>query len=158
MGRRRKGSPVHGWVVLDKPQGVTSTQAVARVRKLFDAQKAGHAGTLDPLATGVLAIALGEATKPVPFVMEGEKLYRFTVRWGYATATDDAQGEVVERSDVRPTEAAIHAEIPAFTGEIMQVPPAFSAIKVAGARAYDLARNGEAFTLEPRLTSIHSAT
>jgi len=158
MGRRRKGSPVHGWVVLDKPQGVTSTQAVARVRKLFDAQKAGHAGTLDPLATGVLAIALGEATKTVPFVMEGEKLYRFTVRWGYATATDDAQGDVVERSDVRPTEAAIHAEIPAFTGEIMQVPPAFSAIKVAGVRAYDLARNGEAFTLEPRPTSIHSAT
>ena len=108
MARRRKGSPVHGWVVLDKPKSVTSTQAVSRVRRLFDAQKAGHAGTLDPMATGVLAIALGEATKTVPYAMEGDKLYRFTARWGEATATDDAEGAVTARSDVRPKIGRAH--------------------------------------------------
>src|SRR6476661_9121350 len=129
MPRKRKGSPVHGWVVLDKPKGMTSTQALSRVRRLFDAAKAGHAGTLDPLATGVLAIALGEATKTVPYAMDGEKLYRFTARWGEARNTDDAEGEVTQRSEVRPSEAQILAQIPQFTGDILQVPPAFSAIK-----------------------------
>src|SRR6188768_3924732 len=130
MGRRNKGQPVHGWVIVDKPIGVTSTQVVARVRRVFDANKAGHAGTLDPLATGVLAVALGEATKTVPYAMDGEKLYRFTARWGEARNTDDAEGEVTQRSEVRPSEAQILAQIPQFTGDILQVPPAFSAIKV----------------------------
>lgn len=154
MGRRRSGQPVHGWLVLDKPIGLSSTVAVSRVRRLFNAQKAGHAGTLDPLATGVLAVALGEATKTVPYAMDGEKLYRFTARWGEARDTDDAEGEVVERSDVRPTESQILAQLPRFTGDIQQVPPAFSAIKVKGERAYDLAREGEDFSLEPRTISI----
>jgi tRNA pseudouridine55 synthase len=157
MGRRRKGSPVHGWVVLDKPEGITSTQAVARVRRVFDAQKAGHAGTLDPLATGVLAVALGEATKTVSFAMDGEKLYRFTARWGEATDTDDSQGKVVARSDARPTAADILAALPQFTGEISQVPPAYSAIKVDGERAYDLARDGETVNLEARQIFIRES-
>jgi tRNA pseudouridine55 synthase len=157
MGRRRKGQPVHGWVVLDKPKGITSTQAVARVRRAFDAAKAGHAGTLDPLATGVLAIALGEATKTVSYAMEGEKLYRFTAAWGEARDTDDSEGAVVARSEVRPTEAQIHAALPRFTGEIMQVPPAYSAVKVAGERAYDLAREGETVTLEARPIVVSAA-
>ena len=157
MGRRRSGQPVHGWVVLDKPMGLSSTVAVSRVKRLFNAQKAGHAGTLDPLATGVLAVALGEATKTVPYAMDGEKLYRFTARWGESRDTDDAEGEVVERSDVRPTEAQILAQLPRFTGDILQVPPAFSAIKVKGERAYDLAREGEEFSLEPRTVSIRAA-
>jgi tRNA pseudouridine55 synthase len=144
-------------MVLDKPEGLTSTQAVARVRKLFDAQKAGHAGTLDPLATGVLPIALGEATKTVPFVMDGEKRYRFTARWGIATDTDDSQGREIARSEARPTREAIRNAIPAFTGEISQVPPRFSAIKVDGERAYDLAREGEEFTLNAREITIHHA-
>src|SRR5215510_8283900 len=124
MGRKRTGLPVHGWVILDKPIGLSSTSAVSRVKRLFQAQKAGHAGTLDPLATGVLAVALGEATKTVPYAMDGEKLYRFTARWGEARNTDDAEGEVTERSEVRPTEAEILARIPQFTGDILQVPPA----------------------------------
>jgi tRNA pseudouridine55 synthase len=157
MGRRRSGQPVHGWLVLDKPIGLSSTVAVSRVRRLFDAQKAGHAGTLDPLATGVLAVALGEATKTVPYAMDGEKLYRFTARWGESRDTDDAEGEVLERSDVRPTEAQILTQLPRFIGEVFQVPPAFSAIKVQGERAYDLARGGEEFTLAPRQISIHAA-
>ena len=157
MARKRKGSPVHGWVVLDKPRGITSTQAVSRVRRLFDAQKAGHAGTLDPLATGVLAIALGEATKTVPYAMDGDKLYRFTARWGEARDTDDAEGKVVARSDARPSESQIGAAIPGFIGEIMQVPPAYSAIKVDGERAYDLAREGEEVVLEARPIHIHAA-
>lgn len=157
MGRRRSGQPVHGWLVLDKPLGLSSTVAVSRVKRLFDAQKAGHAGTLDPLATGVLAVALGEATKTVPYAMEGEKLYRFTARWGEARDTDDAEGEVVDRSDVRPTQAQILAQLPRFTGDLLQVPPAFSAIKVKGERAYDLAREGEEFSLEPRTVSIRAA-
>jgi tRNA pseudouridine55 synthase len=148
--RRKKGNPVHGWVVLDKPIGMTSTQAVGAVRRLFEAQKAGHAGTLDPLATGILPIALGEATKTVPFAVDGEKAYRFTVRFGVETDTDDAEGQVVRTSDVLPTLEAIENVLPDFTGEISQVPPAFSAIKVDGERAYDLARAGEDVVLEPR--------
>ena len=150
MTRRKKGNPVHGWVVLDKPMGMTSTQAVGAVRRLFEAQKAGHAGTLDPLATGILPIALGEATKTVPFAVDGEKAYRFTMRFGVETDTDDAEGKVVRTSDVLPTLEAIESVLPDFTGEISQVPPAFSAIKVDGERAYDLARAGEDVVLEPR--------
>jgi tRNA pseudouridine55 synthase len=150
MARRKKGNPVHGWVVLDKPMGMTSTQAVGAVRRLFEAQKAGHAGTLDPLATGILPIALGEATKTVPFAVDGEKAYRFTMRFGVETDTDDAEGKVVRTSDVLPTLEEIESVLPDFTGEISQVPPAFSAIKVDGERAYDLARAGEEVVLEPR--------
>lgn len=150
MARRKKGNPVHGWVVLDKPIGMTSTQAVGAVRRLFEAQKAGHAGTLDPLATGILPIALGEATKTVPFAVDGEKAYRFTVRFGAETDTDDAEGQVVRTSDVLPTLEDIENVLADFTGEISQVPPSFSAIKVDGNRAYDLARNGETVELEPR--------
>jgi len=150
MARRKKGSPVHGWLILDKPLEMTSTTAVAVVKRLFDAQKAGHAGTLDPLATGILPIALGEATKTVSFAVDGEKSYRFTVRWGAETTTDDTEGTVSNRSDRRPAPAEIAALLPRFTGEIMQVPPQFSAIKVDGNRAYDLARDGETVELDPR--------
>ncbi|MSP48391.1 MAG: tRNA pseudouridine(55) synthase TruB [Alphaproteobacteria bacterium] len=152
--RRRKGQKVDGWVIVDKPAGPTSTQVVGKVRRLFDANKAGHGGTLDPLATGILPIALGEATKTVPFVMDGRKAYRFTIRWGEARTTDDAEGEVAGTSDVRPTAAAIEAALPRFVGVISQVPPAFSAIKVKGARAYDLARDGETVVLAPRAIEI----
>src|SRR2546423_343635 len=150
MGRRKKGKLVHGWVVLDKPPGMTSTQAVSAVRRLFDARKAGHAGTLDPLATGVLPIALGEATKPVPYAVDGTKHYRFRVRWGAATDTDDAEGRITASSDLRPSRQGIEVLLPRFTGEILQTPPAFSAIKVDGNRAYDLARAGEIVELEAR--------
>jgi tRNA pseudouridine55 synthase len=150
MVRRKKGNPVHGWVVLDKPLGMTSTQAVGAVRRLFDAQKAGHAGTLDPLATGILPIALGEATKTVPFAVDGEKAYRFTVRFGIETDTDDAEGQIVRTSEKLPTAQEIANILADFTGEISQVPPTFSAIKVEGNRAYDLARSGEDVVLEPR--------
>lgn len=156
MARRKRGRAVHGWLVLDKPPGMTSTQAVGAVRRLFDARKAGHAGTLDPLATGLLPIAFGEATKTVPYAVDGTKNYRFTVRWGAATDTDDAEGRITRTSELRPTRAAIEALLPQFTGEIEQVPPAFSAIKVAGERAYDLAREGEAVTLEPRRVEVES--
>jgi tRNA pseudouridine55 synthase len=142
VARKRRGRPVHGWIVLDKPLGMTSTRAVGLVRRLCDAQKAGHGGTLDPLASGVLPIALGEATKTVPFVMDGAKRYAFTVRWGVATETDDAEGGVVETSPLRPYEAEIAAALAAFTGTIEQTPPAFSAIKIDGKRAYDIARAG----------------
>jgi tRNA pseudouridine55 synthase len=155
---KRKKRDVSGWLVLDKPYDMTSTQAVGKVRWLFAAKKAGHAGTLDPLATGILPIALGEATKTVPNVQDGEKLYRFTVKWGVATATDDAEGEVVATSDVRPSRDAVLALLPRFTGEIDQVPPAFSAIKVAGERAYDLARAGETVELAPRPVVIERFT
>ena len=157
MARKRKGSPIHGWVVLDKPGSMTSTQAVTRVRRLFDAAKAGHAGTLDPLATGVLAIALGEATKTVPYAMDGEKLYRFTARWGEGRDTDDSEGKVTATSEMRPSREEIIVQLPGFIGEIMQVPPDYSAIKVEGERAYDLAREGETFTLESRPILIHDA-
>lgn len=147
---------VSGWLVLDKPLGMTSTQAVGRVRWLYGAKKAGHAGTLDPLATGILPIALGEATKTVPIVQEGGKVYRFTIRWGAQTSTDDAEGEVIETSERRPTETEVAAALPRFTGAIMQRPPAFSAIKVDGERAYDLARAGEAVDLAERPVTIGS--
>jgi tRNA pseudouridine55 synthase len=149
-GEKRVKRDVSGWIVLNKPYDMTSTQAVGKVRWLLGAKKAGHAGTLDPLATGVLPIALGEATKTVPIVQDGRKVYRFTVKWGEETTTDDAEGTVTERSDVRADEATIRGALPAFTGEIMQTPPIFSAIKVDGERAYDLARAGEAVVLEPR--------
>ncbi len=154
MARRKKGNPVHGWLILDKPLAATSTQALGAVKRIYEAQKAGHAGTLDPLATGILPIAFGEATKTVSFAMEGEKAYRFTVRWGEETNTDDAEGEATQRSDKRPARADIEAILPQFTGEILQRPPSFSAIKVAGNRAYDLARDGEIIELEPRLVVI----
>src|SRR5215475_11527049 len=137
MGRRKKGQPVHGWVILDKPQGMTSTQAVAAIRRIFDARKAGHAGTLDPLATGILAIALGEATKTVPYAMDAEKTYRFTATWGEARDSDDSEGTVTGTSDKRPAQAEIEALLPRFTGLLSQIPPAYSAIKVSGERAYD---------------------
>jgi tRNA pseudouridine55 synthase len=154
MARRKKGNPVNGWVVLDKPLNMTSTQAVAAVRRAFNAQKAGHAGTLDPLATGILPIALGEATKTVPFAVDGEKVYRFAIRWGAETTTDDAEGAIVAESAERPTRADIEALLGQFTGEIMQVPPQFSAIKVDGKRAYDMAREGETVVLEARPVTI----
>ena len=157
MGRRRKGRPVSGWVVLDKPFDLTSTSAVTRVRRLFDAQKAGHAGTLDPLATGILPIALGEATKTVPFMMEADKAYRFTIEWGRSTRSFDAEGETTAQSDVRPTREEVEALLPRFVGEIQQVPPAFSAVKIDGERAYDLARQGVEVELEPRTVVIHEA-
>ena len=157
MGRRRKGDPVSGWVNLDKPRGLGSTAAVGRVRRALNAQKAGHAGTLDPLASGVLPIALGEATKTVPFLMAADKTYRFTVRWGVETASFDAEGAVTAVSDDRPTPAAISEALSAFVGEIDQVPPAYSAIKVAGERAYDLAREGLSVPLDARKVVIHRA-
>jgi len=147
---KKRGRPVHGWVIVDKPLGLTSTQCLAKVRRLTDAAKAGHGGTLDPLATGILPIALGEATKTVNWVMGAGKTYRFTVRWGEATETDDTEGAVSDRSDVRPDRAAIEAMLPSFTGEIMQRPPAYSAIKVDGKRSYDLARKGDAPELAAR--------
>lgn len=147
---------INGWVVLDKPIGMTSTHAVSRLKRIFNAKKAGHAGTLDPLASGLLPIAFGEATKTVPFVQEGEKAYRFTVRWGMETDTDDSDGAVTARSDERPREAAILTLLPRFTGTIDQKPPAFSAIKINGERAYDLARDGEMPDLASRPVTIHS--
>ncbi|HEX9558043.1 MAG TPA: tRNA pseudouridine(55) synthase TruB [Reyranella sp.] len=150
MSRRKTGDKVDGWVILDKPVGLGSTPAVGKVRRLFGAQKAGHGGTLDPLASGVLPIALGEATKTVPFVMDGRKEYRFTVRFGEARSTEDAEGEVTATSDARPSDLEIRSALAGFIGEIEQIPPAFSALKVAGKRAYDLARAGEAVALKPR--------
>lgn len=154
-GKKRKYAEVHGWVILDKPVGMTSTQAVGKVKRLFNCGKAGHAGTLDPLASGCLPIALGEATKTVSFVMDGRKVYRFTVRWGIETTTDDTEGPVAATSDIRPEPDAIRAILPEFTGEILQVPPAFSAVKIDGERAYDLARDGETVELEARPIQVH---
>ena len=157
MARRKKGEVVNGWICLDKPYDFGSTQAVGKVRWLFKAQKAGHAGTLDPLATGVLPIALGEATKTVPFMMDADKAYRFTVEWGRSTTTLDREGETTATSDVRPTREQVEAALPAFVGEIQQIPPDYSAVKVDGERAYDLARAGTAMELKPRAVTIHSA-
>ncbi|HUF86942.1 MAG TPA: tRNA pseudouridine(55) synthase TruB [Thermohalobaculum sp.] len=154
MAGRRKGDRVDGWVVLDKPVGVTSTQAVGKARWAFNARKAGHAGTLDPLGSGVLPIALGEATKTIPVVQDGLKTYRFSIRLGQATATDDAEGAVIASSHTRPTDAAIAAALGAYIGDIAQVPPQFSAVKVAGERAYDLAREGVALDLAPRALRV----
>ena len=147
---------ISGWVVLDKPYDMTSTQAVGKIRWLFGAAKAGHAGTLDPLATGILPIALGEATKAVPQVQDGTKIYRFAIKWGSATTTDDAEGAVVATSDIRPERAALEAVLPQFTGTILQRPPIYSALKVDGERAYDLARAGEAVDLPPREIDVDS--
>ena len=153
--RKREKRDVHGWVILDKPVGMTSTHAVSIIKRLFTARRAGHAGTLDPLASGLLPLALGEATKTVPFVMDGRKRYRFTVRWGEERDTDDAEGKVVGTSEARPAAEAITACLPAFTGTIAQVPPKFSAIKIEGERAYDLARDGQEVVLEARPVDIH---
>ncbi|HEX4180406.1 MAG TPA: tRNA pseudouridine(55) synthase TruB [Caulobacteraceae bacterium] len=157
MGRRNKGDPVSGWVALDKPVDLGSTQAVGRVRRAFNARKAGHAGTLDPLASGVLPIALGEASKTVPFMMEADKTYRFTIAWGATTASFDREGAITGTSDVRPSADAVAVALKAFVGEIEQIPPAFSAIKVDGERAYDLARAGVEVALKPRRVLIHRA-
>jgi tRNA pseudouridine55 synthase len=154
QGDRPKKRDVNGWIVLDKGVGMTSTHAVAVVKRGLSAKKAGHAGTLDPLASGILPIALGEATKTVPFIMDGRKSYVFTVAWGAETNTDDAEGEVVARTDTLPSPAEIEALLPRFTGSIQQVPPRFSAIKIQGERAYDLARDGEVVELQPRVVEI----
>ena len=151
MSRRKpRGRPIDGWLIIDKPPGLTSTDVVTRVKRIFDAQKCGHGGTLDPLATGLLPLAFGAATKTVPFVMDGTKVYHFTLRLGEARDSDDADGAVTQTSEVRPTDEQLRAALPRFRGEIMQVPPAFSAIKVAGERAYDMARDGRPPVLEPR--------
>jgi tRNA pseudouridine55 synthase len=157
VSRRKRGLPVHGWVCLDKPLEMGSTEAVTRVRRLFDARKAGHAGTLDPLATGILPIALGEATKTVPFMMEAQKVYRFSIEWGVSTDSVDREGEIIGQSGVRPSPEAAAGALKAFVGEIDQVPPQFSAIRVDGRRAYDLAREGAAFDLPSRKVMIHEA-
>ena len=158
MGPHR-GQDISGWVVVDKPAGPSSTQVTGRIRRLFDAAKAGHAGTLDPAATGVLAVALGEATKTMPFVADGRKAYRFTVRWGASTTTDDAEGTVTQTAEARPDAAAIRAALPAFTGDILQVPPAFSAVHVDGRRAYEIARTGARSRSRPgRSTSPGSSS
>jgi len=153
--KKIKKRDVHGWVVLDKPVGMTSTHAVAVIKRLFNAKRAGHAGTLDPLASGSLPIALGEATKTVPFVVDSRKTYLFTVRWGDERDTDDAEGRTVNTSDSRPDAAAIRVQLPRFTGTIEQVPPRYSAVKIDGERAYDLARDGEMVELAPRPVTIH---
>lgn len=157
MSGKQKKSPkrdISGWLVLNKPYDFGSTQAVGKVRWLLSAKKAGHAGTLDPLATGILPIAIGEATKTVPFVQDGTKIYRFTLVWGVATNTDDVEGESIATSDIRPTREQVEAVLPQFRGEITQVPPAFSAIKINGERAYDLARAGEKLDMPPRQVQI----
>ena len=153
--RKRKGSQINGWLILDKPPGMTSNRALTIVKRLFDARKAGHSGTLDPLATGVLPIAFGEATKTVPFVFDGVKSYQFTVRWGVETNTHDMEGVVERESAERPTSIAIEAALGNFTGDIQQLPPRFSAIKIDGERAYARARDGQEFELEPRPVTIH---
>ncbi len=156
MGRRgkKKGRPISGWLVFDKPIGMGSTEAVSKIKWLFQAEKAGHAGTLDPLASGMLPIALGEATKTVPYVQDGAKVYRFTVAWGEERSTDDLEGPVTKTSEKRPAEAEILALLPKYTGVIMQTPPQFSAIKIAGERAYDLAREGETVDIPAREIEI----
>ena len=156
--RKPKGRPVSGWLILDKPVDFGSTEAVSKIKWLFKAQKCGHAGTLDPLASGMLPIALGDATKTVPYVMDGRKIYEFTVTWGEERATDDLEGDVTQSSDTRPTEQQIRDILPKYIGTISQVPPQFSAIKIAGERAYDLARDGEAVEIPSREVDIHRLT
>lgn len=155
--RKRKGLPVHGWLNLDKPSNMTSTQAVGALKRLFNAQKVGHSGTLDPLATGILPIAFGEATKTVQWVIDGEKEYIFTIGWGRSTTTLDLEGETDGLSEVRPTSLEINAVLASFIGEIEQIPPKFSAIKIEGKRAYDLARDSDEFELEARPVIVHEA-
>lgn len=156
--RKRKGEPITGWINLFKPVDMTSTQAVAIIKRLYNADKVGHGGTLDPLADGILPIALGQATKTVQWAMDAHKEYVFTIRWGISTASQDAEAEVIATSDVRPDRAAIEAALKRYIGTIQQVPPKYSAIKVAGERAYDLAREGEAFELEAREVDVHAAS
>lgn len=156
MARRKKGNPINGWINLHKPVGMTSNQALGKVKWLLKPQKAGHAGTLDPLASGVLPIALGEATKTVPYIQDAMKTYRFTVTWGEQRATDDAEGEIIAQSDARPTREAIDALLPQFIGDIEQTPPQFSAIKINGERAYDLARDGETVEIAARPVYIEA--
>lgn len=156
--RKPKGRPISGWLILDKPVDFGSTEAVGKIKWLFNAQKAGHAGTLDPLASGMLPIALGDATKTVPYVMDGRKIYEFTVTWGEERASDDLEGEVTQSSEKRPTEEEIRALLPNYTGVISQVPPQFSAIKIAGERAYDLAREGETVEIPSREVQIYRLT
>ena len=151
---KKRGSPVHGWVAFDKPLNMTSTQAVGKIRWLFDAEKAGHGGTLDPLATGLLPIALGEATKTVQWAMDGQKTYHFRAQWGAETSTDDLEGEIIAKSDQRPTRNSIEAILSDFSGDIMQAPPAYSAIKIDGQRAYDMARAGNAPEMQLRPVRI----
>ena len=158
MGRRKKGQAISGWLVIDKPSGPTSSDVVNRVRRLYDARKAGHGGTLDPTATGILPIALGEATKTLPYIADARKRYRFTLKWGTATTTDDAEGPPVETSPNRPRKAEIEACLPSFLGVIDQVPPRFSAIKIAGRRAYEMARAEEHFEIAARPVEIHELT
>ncbi len=157
MGQRNKrGDKVDGWINLDKPVGITSTQAIGKIRRILNAQKVGHAGTLDPLASGVLPIALGEATKTIPYVQDSLKTYEFTVTWGEQRSTDDSEGEVIASSDVRPDAEALQAALPAFIGEIEQIPPKFSAIKIDGQRAYDLARDGRDVEMKSRVVFVES--
>lgn len=158
MARRRKGLTVNGWIIVDKPLGLTSTQVVGKVRRATQAAKLGHGGTLDPLATGILPIALGEATKTIAWCQDATKTYRFQVAWGEATTTDDAEGEVIARSEIRPQGPAIEAVLPGFLGEIDQIPPIFSALKVGGERAYDLARKGQFPELASRRVRIDALT
>ncbi len=150
MARRRKGNPVTGWLIVDKPAGLTSAAIVNKVKWACNAQKAGHAGTLDPAATGLLVVALGEATKAIPYVTDALKAYRFTVRWGQSTNTDDTEGEITGQSDMRPDARQIETTLPRFRGQIEQIPPQFSAVKVDGERAYDLARDGQVTELKSR--------
>lgn len=156
--RKPKGRPVSGWLILDKPVDFGSTEAVGKIKWLFNAQKAGHAGTLDPLASGMLPIALGDATKTVPYVMDGRKIYEFTVTWGEERSTDDLEGEATQTSDQRPSAEDIQALLPNYTGVINQIPPQFSAIKIAGERAYDLAREGEVVEIPSREVEVHRLT
>ncbi|SFA89541.1 tRNA pseudouridine55 synthase [Rhizobium sp. NFR07] len=156
--RKPKGRAVSGWLILDKPVDFGSTEAVSKIKWLLNAQKAGHAGTLDPLASGMLPIALGDATKTVPYVMDGRKIYEFTVTWGEERSTDDLEGEVTQSSDTRPAEQAIRDLLPNYTGTIQQIPPQFSAIKIAGERAYDLARDGETVEIPSREVEVFRLT
>ena len=155
--RKRKGDPVHGWLAVDKPVDITSTRVVGILKRLYNAQKAGHGGTLDPLADGILPIAFGEATKTAQWAMDCDKEYVFTIEWGTSTASQDKEGEITATSDVRPAKAEIEAALPGFIGEIEQVPPKYSAIKIEGARAYDLARDGETFDIPSRLVDVYEA-
>ncbi|MEO0607056.1 MAG: tRNA pseudouridine(55) synthase TruB [Pseudomonadota bacterium] len=155
--RKRKGDPVHGWLAVDKPVDMTSTQVVGRLRRLFNAQKAGHGGTLDPLADGILPIAFGEATKTAQWAMDCDKEYVFTIEWGSSTASQDKEGEVIARSDVRPSKSEIESAVLGFIGDIEQIPPKYSAIKVGGERAYDLAREGETFEIASRQVTVYEA-
>jgi tRNA pseudouridine55 synthase len=155
--RKRKGDPVHGWLAVDKPVDVTSTQVVGILKRLYNAQKAGHGGTLDPLADGILPIAFGEATKTAQWAMDCDKEYVFTIEWGSSTASQDKEGDVIATSDIRPTREQIEAALPDFVGDIQQVPPKYSAIKVQGERAYDLARDGEAFEIPSRQVTVYEA-